>query len=80
MHTNNWALWNEFKRRITEADEVSREEYNALAARVEKLEKQQDSMIYNYIDKNMPTWTHEAVKWCVDKGNYSWHGRRARAE
>ncbi len=51
-----------------EVDEVSREEYNALAARVEKLEKQQDTMIYNYVDKNMPAWAHEAVKWCVDKG------------
>lgn len=51
-----------------EADEVSREEYNALAARIEKLEKQQDTMIYNYIDKNMPSWAHEAVKWCVEKG------------
>lgn len=68
MHANNWARWNEFKRRITEVDEVSREEYNALVARVEKLEKQQDTMIYNYIDKNMPAWAHEAVKWCVDKG------------
>ena len=51
-----------------EVDEVTREEYNALAARVEKLEKQQDTMIYNYIDKNMPEWAHEAVKWCADKG------------
>ena len=25
-------------------------------------------MIYNYIDKNMPDWAHEAVKWCVDNG------------
>ena len=26
------------------------------------------SMIYNYIDENMPQWAHESVKWCVDKG------------
>ena len=25
-------------------------------------------MIYNYIDSNMPSWAHEAVQWCVDKG------------
>ena len=25
-------------------------------------------MIYNYIDSNMPSWTHEAVQWCMDKG------------
>lgn len=51
-----------------EVDEVTKAEYDALAARVEKLEKQQDTMIYNYIDKNMPEWAHEAVKWCADKG------------
>lgn len=51
-----------------EADEVTREEFNALAARVDKLEKQQDTMIYNYIDGNMPEWAHEAVQWCMDKG------------
>lgn len=26
------------------------------------------TMIYNYIDKNMPSWAHEAVQWLVDKG------------
>ena len=25
-------------------------------------------MIYNYIDKNMTQWAHDAVRWCVDKG------------
>lgn len=25
-------------------------------------------MIYNYIDKNMPEWAKEPVKWCVDNG------------
>ena len=68
MSGNNWARWNEFKRRITEVDEVSKAEYDALAARVKALEDKQDTMIYNYIDKNMPAWAHEAVKWCVDKG------------
>ena len=26
------------------------------------------TFIYDYIDKNMPSWAHEGVKWCVDKG------------
>ena len=26
------------------------------------------TFIYDYIDKNMPSWAHDAVKWCVDKG------------
>ena len=33
-----------------------------------RLEKLETPMIYNYIDKNMPEWAHEAVQWCVDKG------------
>ena len=27
-----------------------------------------EEMIYNYIDKNMPDWAHEAVKWAVENG------------
>ena len=26
------------------------------------------TFIYDNIDKNMPSWAHDAVKWCVDKG------------
>lgn len=48
-----------------EADEVTREEFNALAARVEKLEK---PMIYNYIDKNMPDWARPTIQKLVNKG------------
>ena len=36
-----------------------------LRARIEKLE---NPMIYDYIDENMPGWSHEDVKWCVDNG------------
>ena len=34
-----------------------------LRARIEKLE---NPMVYDYIDENMPGWSHEDVKWCVD--------------
>lgn len=27
-----------------------------------------DTMIYNYIDDNMPQWAHEGVQWCIDNG------------
>ena len=50
-------------------EEIDMEELKRLEARVAALEKaNQPEMIYNYIDKNMPQWAHEAVKWCVDKG------------
>ena len=38
-------------------------ENTTLKAKIEKLET---PMIYNYIDNNMPGWSHEDVKWCVD--------------
>ena len=32
------------------------------------LNKSQNKMIYNYVDKNMPEWAREAVQWCMDNG------------
>ena len=26
------------------------------------------SVVYNYIDENMPEWAREGVQWCVDNG------------
>lgn len=49
----------------TEGNEVTKEEYNALCARVEKLET---PMIYNYVDKNMPEWARGTIQKLVDKG------------
>ena len=38
--------------------------------RIEALEQKvnEPEMIYNYIDNNMPSWAHEAVQWCMNKG------------
>lgn len=50
-------------------EDIDMEKLNALEKRVEALEKERKpEMIYNYIDKNMPEWAHEAVQWLVDKG------------
>ena len=50
-------------------EDIDVEELNALKKRVEALEKEKEpKMIYNYIDKNMPSWAREAVQWLVDKG------------
>lgn len=44
-------------------------EITALKSENEKLKKSiGGTFVYDYIDDNMPTWAHEAVKWCVDKG------------
>ncbi len=36
--------------------------------------KNQPEMIYNYVDKNMPSWAREAVQWLTDKGLLSGTG------
>lgn len=50
---------------VTESEELTMTQYEELNARLKKVE---NPMIYNYIDGNMPSWSHEAVRWCVDKG------------
>ncbi|MBQ2614058.1 MAG: N-acetylmuramoyl-L-alanine amidase [Clostridia bacterium] len=32
------------------------------------LKKEEQPMIYNYIDENMPAWARESVQWAVDNG------------
>lgn len=74
MSGNNWARWTKFEQKLTE--DIDMEELNALKSKVAELENKLDklskanggSMIYNYVDKNMPSWAHEAVQWLVDKG------------
>ena len=54
---------------VTQYEELKAEisalkaENTTLKAKIEKLE---NPMIYDYIDENMPGWSHEDVKWCVD--------------
>lgn len=39
-----------------------------LGADIAELKKNDEVMIYDYIDENMPEWAHEGVKYCVDNG------------
>ena len=62
--------WQDFKNRITE-EEIDMEELNALKKEIEILKTRIGEMqpiIYDYIDENMPTWAHEAVKAAKNKG------------
>ena len=75
---NNPAQWEDFKNRLT-GDELTMSQYEELRSAIEdanktasqiceRLGKIENQRIYNYIDENMPTWAHEAVQWCVEKG------------
>ncbi len=67
--------YEELKQLITLKDDIintigkevseGKNENAKLKARIEKLE---NPMIYDYIDKNMPQWAHESVQWCVNNG------------
>ena len=57
--------WNyiEEAEKMTESE---RKEFEDLKARVKALEEPE--MVYGYIDENMPSWAHEAVRHFADKG------------
>ncbi len=41
----------------------------AQSAQIDALKNEvENTMIYNYIDDNMPEWAREAVQWCADNG------------
>ena len=65
----NTQLWTDFKARLTEED-IDMAKAEEFEKRIAALEQKVNTpeMIYNYIDSNMPSWAHEAVQWCVDKG------------
>lgn len=79
----NPQLWNDFKNRLVNGEDLTMTQYEDLKGMIADLQvenaeiKAENSkikeaiggvFIYNYIDKNMPSWAHEGVKWCVDKG------------
>ena len=77
-------LWEDFKKRLTETEEINMEELQRLREDFEKekaaknavinqmgkelAELKGQEMIYNYIDDNMPQWAREPVGWFVSKG------------
>ena len=79
MSSNNWALWKEFKNKITESEDIDMTKYEEL---IKKNEAQDEIInqigqdiadinakieavpIYDYIDDNMPEW--------ADRPSLSW--------
>ena len=71
------AQWQAFKKSLTEdGDEMTGEErakFNGLVGAVADLSDKVDGlmkprMIYNYIDKNIPPWALDAVRWAKESG------------
>ena len=76
-------LWEDFKRRLTGSEDLTMEQYNELKSLIEKqaaeiadlknINKQlvnvvQTTMVYDYIDENMPDWARTAVQAAMDCG------------
>ena len=76
-------LWKKFKRKLSESEELTMEQYNELKSLIEKqaaaisaLQEEnkqlkavlQNTMVYDYVDKNMPPWARPAVQAAMDCG------------
>ena len=58
----------ELYNKLTAVDDSLTNLYNIVRNLAERMDKIENPMIYNYIDKNMPEWAHEGVQYCIDKG------------
>ena len=76
-------LWDNFKKRLTGSEDLTMEQYNELkdlinaqAAKIADLQDVnrqlvavvQTTMIYDYVDDNMPDWARKAVQAAMDYG------------
>ena len=77
MSANGWARWYEFKRRLTETEELTMTQYEELDKKIEELNGTIDDlcesiqrltpMVYNYMDDNMPDWAKPTVQKLMDR-------------
>lgn len=58
----------EEKAKIEAIDKSLSNLYDIVNKQEERIRKQEQPMIYNYIDKNMPKCYHEGVQFCIDNG------------
>lgn len=76
-------LWQDFKNKLSESEELTMEQYNELKSLITKQAAEindlrnvnqqlvnvvQTTMIYNYVDDNMPDWARPAVQAAMDCG------------
>ena len=83
MSGNGWSKWAEFKKKLQNTEELTMSQYNELkdlikaqAAKISDLQNinrqlvnvVQSTMIYDYVDDNMPDWARKAVQAAMDCG------------
>ena len=65
MNKGDWQMWDNFKKKIAESEELTVTQYEELKAEIAKLKS---PMVYNYIDDNMPDWAKPTIEKLVSKG------------
>ena len=71
MDNNNWARWNEFKKRITETEGLTVTQYEELKGKINGLKQEIEGIkpkLYRYMDNNMPEWAKPTVQKLMNKG------------
>lgn len=72
MSGNDWKLWDNFKIRLTESEELTMSQYDELSKEITDIktdmEAVKNKMIYNYVDDNMPEWAKATVTKLMQKG------------
>lgn len=72
MNKGDWHKWNEFKDLLKESEELTMSQYDELKKMISdlsnKVDRLENPMIYNYIDKNMPEYARPTIQKLVDKG------------
>lgn len=72
MSGNDWKLWDNFKIRLTESEELTMSQYDELSKEITDIktdmEAVKNKMIYNYVDDNMPEWAKVTVTKLMQKG------------
>ncbi len=54
-------------------------QYDEIMARIDNIEERlssvENTMIYNYMDDNMPSWAKPTIQKLMDRGMYKWYRR-----
>jgi N-acetylmuramoyl-L-alanine amidase CwlA len=71
MSGNNWALWTQFKKLLTESEELTMAQYDELKKEIDALKETIASLekVYHYT-LEVPEWGRATIQKLLDKGLY----------
>ena len=75
MSSNDWELWHNFKKLLSESEELTMAQYDELKKEIDTLKKALDNFeksaekVYHYTEK-VPEWGRPTIQKLLDKGLY----------